>query len=116
MLNIVNMEPATTTPPPSKLSKSVGFRANPELRSKIESLAGQTQRDISDILRDGVVAFWPEIEALNRQLGRRATTEDVARLRAWMDAGREAHALNIDLADLIRREKAARAITRAEAA
>lgn len=99
-----------------KLGKGITVRVDMVLREKIETLRKDTLRDISDIVRDGLVAFWPEIEALNRHLGHRANAEDIARLRAWMDAGREAHALDIDLAELIRREKSARALRRADAA
>lgn len=100
----------------SKLSKTFGFRVNPEWRERLEKLAADTGRDISEILRDGLQAYWPEIEALNYQLGRRATSEQLAQLRAWMQAGQQASALGIDLSELIARETEAAAIRRAEQA
>jgi predicted DNA-binding protein len=99
-----------------KLNRTISFRIAPELRQNLDTLATDTDRDISDIIRDGLVAFWPEIEALNRQLGRRATPEAVARLRAYIDAGQQAAALGLDLPALLAREAAAAAAARAEVA
>lgn len=47
-------------------AKSVGFRAGPELRRELVALARTLSRPgsqvtISDILREGVAAFWPQI-------------------------------------------------------
>lgn len=60
------------TDPAPKLSaaKSLGFRPGP-LREKIEALHADLLKvdpsaKISDILRDGFSAFWPQIEAYTR--------------------------------------------------
>jgi len=67
----------TTTTAKSRVSsaKSVGFRAGPELREELERLAGRLSRPgaqvtISDILRDGVSAFWPQIRTYIRAQSR----------------------------------------------
>lgn len=106
----------TSRAPKPKLERGITVRLAPMMRQNLDGLAKTTGRDVSDIVRDGLSAFWPEIEALNRQLGHRASAEDVTRLRTWMDAGREAAALGIDLSDLVRRAKTAAAADRAAAA
>jgi predicted DNA-binding protein len=81
---------------PLSSAKSVGFRAGPKLREELDAVARETKRGISDILRDGFVAYWPEIKALNYTLGRTATEEEVVEMRRHLDACQRAKRLGVD--------------------
>lgn len=64
------MDTVGAAPPKLSSAKSVGFRPG-ALRGQLEALLADLQkRDpnarLSDILRDGVTAFWPQIEAFIR--------------------------------------------------
>lgn len=85
-------------------AKSVGFRAGPELRDELERLAGRLSRPgaqvtISDILRDGVTAFWPQIRTYIRAQSRTG----VIRPRTFasiVSAGTKAHLRGLTPADI----------------
>lgn len=85
----------TTPAPKLSMAKAVGFRPG-ALREKLDALSAATGRDISDILRDGITAYWPEIEALNTTLGRSASPQEVTKVREWIDACTHAAKLGID--------------------
>lgn len=85
-------------------AKSVGFRAGPELREELETLAVRLSRPgahvtISDILRDGVTAFWPQIRTYIRAQSRTG----VIRPRTFasiVSAGTKAHLNGLSPADI----------------
>jgi hypothetical protein len=93
MFNKENMDPTTAAAAPAgfsaraKLSsgKSIGLRS-PELREKLEALhADLSRRDaklgLSDLLRDGTLAFWPQIESyLRARTAKGVPTADLARV------------------------------------
>jgi len=61
-------------------AKSVGFRAGPGLRRELEQLARRLSRPgatvtISDILREGVTAYWPQIRSYIRAQARTTMIE-----------------------------------------
>ena len=63
------MEPSATREKLSS-SKSIGFRPG-ALRGKLDTLYAELQKQdsglkLSDVVRDGVTAFWPQIEAYLR--------------------------------------------------
>jgi hypothetical protein len=73
-------------------AKSVIFRPGPGLRVDIEALAAELSRDnakvtISDILREGISVFWPQIRAFLRARSAIGTIppEDLAKI---VDAAR----------------------------
>lgn len=87
--------------PKTRLSsaKSVGFRAGPGLRLELEQLARRlSQRGatvtISDILRMGVTAYWPQIRSYVRAQARTATIEPRTYL-SIVAAGTRAHRLGL---------------------
>jgi hypothetical protein len=69
---VFNNAPMEHSPTHEKLSstKSIGFRPG-ALRGKVDTLYTELLRHdsglkLSDIIRDGVTAFWPQIEAYLR--------------------------------------------------
>jgi len=87
--------------PKARLSsvKSVGFRAGPGLRRELESLARRLSRPgatvtISDILREGVTAYWPQIRSYIRAQARAAAIEPRTYL-SIVAAGTRAHRLGL---------------------
>jgi hypothetical protein len=105
MFNTCKMNNITRKAKPRVSSvKSVGFRAGPELRAELERLAGRLSRPgaqitISDILRDGVTAFWPQIRTYIRAQSRTG----VIRPRTFastVSAGTKAHLRGLTLADI----------------
>ena len=82
-------------------ARSLNFRPGPAIREAIEALAAETGRNPSDILRDGIAAYWPEIEALNRNLARNAAPGEVATLRSWVDGCAAAARLGLDPAAVL---------------
>ena len=87
--------------PKTRLSsaKSVGFRAGPGLRRELEHLAHRLSRPgatvtISDILREGVTAYWPQIRSYIRAQARTAKIEPRTYL-SIVAAGTRAHRLGL---------------------
>lgn len=87
--------------PKARLSsaKSVGFRAGPGLRRELEQLARLLSRPgttvtISDILREGVTAYWPQIRSYIRAQSRTAMIEPRTYL-SIVAAGTRAHRLGL---------------------
>jgi len=85
-------------------AKSVGFRAGPELRSELEHSARLLSRPgaavtISDILREGVTAFWPQIRIYLRAQARVGgiTPRSLTAIRA---ASTRAHQNGLSLAEI----------------
>jgi hypothetical protein len=105
MFNQCKMNNITANNKPRVSSaKSVGFRAGPELRDELERLAGRLSRPgahvtISDILRDGVTAFWPQIRTYIRAQSRTG----LIRPRTYasiVSAGTKAHLRGLTPADI----------------
>ena len=91
------------TPDKSKVrlssAKSVGFRAGPGLRRELEDLARRLSRPganvtISDILREGVTAYWPQIRTYIRAQARTAMI-DPRTYNSIVAAGTRAHRLGL---------------------
>lgn len=87
--------------PKARLSsaKSVGFRAGPGLRRELEHLARRLSRPgatvtISDILREGVTAYWPQIRSYIRAQARTTMIEPRTYL-SIVAAGTRAHRLGL---------------------
>ncbi len=96
------MKTATPGPRYEKLSccKSVGFRPGEELRAELEKLSAELSCSgsiltISDILREGVSAYWVHIRAYMRAKARQRgiAIEVVDRIVA---ASIKAHQLGLD--------------------
>jgi hypothetical protein len=80
-------------------AKSVGFRAGPGLRRELEQLARRLSRPgatvtISDILREGVTAYWPQIRSYIRAQARTTMIEPRTYL-SIVAAGTRAHRLGL---------------------
>lgn len=80
-------------------AKSVGFRAGPGLRRELEQLARRLSRPgatvtISDILREGVTAYWPQIRSYIRAQARSAQVDPRTYL-SIVAAGTRAHRLGL---------------------
>jgi predicted DNA-binding protein len=82
-------------------ARSLNFRPGPAIRAAIDDLAAETGRNHSDIIRDGITAYWPEIEALNRNLARNAAPGEVNQLRAWVDSCAAAARQGLDPAAIL---------------
>lgn len=88
--------------PKLSAARSVNFRPGVVIVDALDALAKDTGRKHSDILRDSITAYWPEIEALNRNLARNASPADVAKVRQWIDACQQAAELGVDPAQTLR--------------
>lgn len=107
MLNTSVMKSAVCEPRFNLSSaKSVGFRPGHELRAELDKLAAELSRPgvevtLSEIIRDGVTAFWPQIRAYVR-----AKTQtgglDPALLDRIVAAGTRAHQLGLSAEDIER--------------
>ena len=105
MFNQCKMNNTTgKTKPRVSSAKSVGFRAGPELREELESLAERLSRPgaqvtISDILRDGVTAFWPQIRTYIRAQSRSGVIQPRT-FASIVSAGTKAHLHGLSPADI----------------
>lgn len=90
--------------PKVSASKSVVFRPGAQLRSDLDQLAAELSRPgadltISDILRDGVTAFWPQIRSYIRTQAQIGAVNPIA-LDAIVAAGTRAHQLGLTPAEI----------------
>lgn len=78
--------------------RSISFRPGAVLRSELEKLETETGIRISDQLRAGLTAFWPDISALIRATGARRVLppEELADLRHFAQLCRNARDRGID--------------------
>jgi hypothetical protein len=105
LLNTLHMQSEVCEPRYNLSSaKSVGFRPGLELRAELDKLAAELSRPgvevtLSEIIRDGVTAFWPQIRAYIR-----AKTQtgglDPALLDRIVAAGTRAHQLGLSAEDI----------------
>lgn len=80
------------------LAKSIGFRPGPDFRAEVEQLATDARWRISDIVRVGMLAFWPDIKALVMARGGNAPkqAEEIRELREFIELCRSAQARGVD--------------------
>ena len=77
-------------------SRTIGFRPGEKLRGLLDALSARTRRPHSDIIRDGLLGNWPQIESLNLALAGSGPGEDADLLLSWLSACREAHRLGLN--------------------
>lgn len=92
------MEASTTK---ISAANAINFRPGELLRGKLDTLAGRTKRGISEIIRDGLLGNWPQIESLNLALAGSGPGEDAELLLSWLAACREAHRLGLNPRDAL---------------
>jgi len=102
------MKRTTRSPTVQKLSnsKSVGFRPGEELRIELEDLAAELCRigsriTVSDILREGVTAYWVHIRAYMRTRARAGNVPRKTAMRIIASA-LKAHQRGLDASDITR--------------
>ena len=79
----------------AKLQSRINLRVPAELRDAINLTARETGLDVSEILRPGLVAYWPEIDAMAR-LRVSAPSPEGGSLREFIALCRTAQARGID--------------------
>lgn len=82
-----------------KKSKALNFRVASSFRDKVEKLSRDSSHEVSDICRFGLLACWPEIEALVLANPGPLLTdpEQIRELREIIDLARTAKSRGVDL-------------------
>lgn len=76
--------------------KSIGFRPGSSFREQVDKLSEASGWRVSDIMRIGVQAFWPDISALVLASGNHAP-DDPSELRAYIELSRRAQEHGVDI-------------------
>lgn len=76
-------------------TRPIGFRAG-SLRSWLDKLAGDTGKELSEVIRIGLTACKPQIDSIVRACGPNPSDEELRQLADDVEACRHARQLGVD--------------------